>query len=130
VPKPGFTDFVIYLYDQNGRIDHFCEKLTEKQVEYLDLNSIGWLPSRYLGSMVVSAVFWEHDVFDGRGQFVRNLVGLGAVSVERIGGTLGGADVPGDESKAFEAFPIFDHFEPETAPSCPGVPPFRPFAAR
>ncbi|MFN8422410.1 MAG: hypothetical protein U0470_03145 [Anaerolineae bacterium] len=41
VPVPGFTDFVIYLYDQNGRIDHFCEKLTEKQVEYLDLNSIG-----------------------------------------------------------------------------------------
>jgi len=130
VPKPGFTDFVIYLYDQNGRIDHFCEKLTEKQVEYLDLNTIGWIPPRYMGSMVVSAVFWEHDVFDGQGRFVRNLVGLGAVSVERIGGVLGGNDVPGDESKAFEAFPIFDHFEPETAPNCPGVPVFQPLGAR
>ncbi|MFN8422409.1 MAG: hypothetical protein U0470_03140 [Anaerolineae bacterium] len=79
--------------------------------------------------MVVSAVFWEHDVFDARGQFTRNLVGLGGVSVERIGGVLGGADVPGDESKAYEAFPIFDHFEPEMAPDCPGVPTSRPRAA-
>ena len=74
--------------------------------------------------MIVSAVFWEHDVFDGQGLFERNLVGLGGVAVERVGGVLGGEDVPGDESKAFEAFPVFDHFLPEEAPNCPGVPGF------
>ena len=76
-----------------------------------------------MGSAVVSAVFWEHDVFDGAGGFQRNVVGLGGVAVERIGGTLGGPDVPGDESKAFEAFPIYDHFATDEAPACPGVPP-------
>jgi len=121
VPKPGFTDFAIYLYDQNGRIDVICQKLNEKAVEYVDVNTWGWIPNRYMGSMVVSAVFWEHEVWDAQGGFVRNLVGLGGVAVERVGGTLAGGDVPGDESKAFEAFPIFDHFDPEQAPDCPGV---------
>jgi hypothetical protein len=74
-----------------------------------------------MGSAVVSAVFWEHDVFDATGGFQRNLVGLGGVIVERIGGTLGGPDVPGDESKAFEAFPVFDHFHTDETPGCPGV---------
>jgi hypothetical protein len=55
-------------------------------------------------------------------KFERNLVGLGGVAVERVGGIGGGPDVPGDESKAFEAFPIYDHFAPEDVPSCPGVP--------
>ena len=32
-----------------------------------------------------------------------------------------------DESKAYEAFPVFDHFAPEEMPNCPGVPGgFRP----
>ena len=123
VPKPGFTDFVMYFYDQNGLVDYACQKLTEKQVEYIDLNTWGAVPQGYLGSMVVSAVFWEHDVFDGQGRFERNLVGLGAVAVERIGGTQGAPDVPGDESKAFEAIPLFDHFCPVRRPNCPGVSP-------
>jgi hypothetical protein len=67
----------------------------------------------------VSAVFWEHDVFDDSGVFVRNLVGRGGVAVERIGRMLRGPDVPGDESKAFESFPVFDHFLKERAPQCP-----------
>ncbi len=121
VPKPGFTDFVVYLFDQNGMIDFVCEKLNEKQVEYIDLNSWGAIQPGYLGSAVVSAVFWEHDVFDAQGGFVRNLVGLGGVAVERIGGTLGTEDVPGDESKAFEGFPTFDHFLAPVEPNCPGV---------
>ena len=122
VPKPGFTDFAIYFYDQNGLLGHVCQKLNEKQVEYINLDTWGFIQQGYLGSMVVSAVFWEHDVFDGEGRFERNLVGLGGVAVERIGGVLGQEDVPGDESKAFEAFPVFDHFAPEEAPNCPGVP--------
>jgi len=122
VPKPGFTDFAIFVYDQNHLIDYVCQKLNEKQVEYINLATWGWIDNGFYGSAVVSAVFWEHDVFDGRGVFERNLVGLGAVGVERIGGVLGGADVPGDESKGWEAFPIFDHFKAPVTPSCPGVP--------
>ena len=122
VPKPGFTDCAIFVYDQNHLIDYVCQKLNEKQVEYINLATWGWIDNGFYGSAVVSAVFWEHDVFDGRGVFERNLVGLGAVGVERIGGVLGGADVPGDESKGWEAFPIFDHFKAPITPSCPGVP--------
>jgi len=122
VPKPGFTDFAVFLFDQNGLLDYFCQKLNEKQVEYIDLASWGAINPRFMGSAVISAMFWEHNVFDASGQFQRNLVGLGGVAVERIGGTLGGPDVPGDESKAFEAFPVYDHFKTSEAPHCPGVP--------
>ncbi len=126
VAKPGFTDFAIFVYDQNGLLDQVCEKLHDRQVEYIDLNTWGSVPPSFLGSMVVSAVFWEHEVFDGQGGFVRNLVGLGGVSVERVGSTQGSQDVPGDESKAAEAFPLFDHFHTEDSLPCPGVPSFRP----
>jgi hypothetical protein len=122
VPKPGFTDFALFLYDQNGLLDWVCEKLNEKQVEYIDLATWGFINPRWLGSGVISAVFWEHDVFDDNGVFLRNYVGLGAVAVERIGGTRGGPDVPGDESKAYEAFPVFDFFLNEGHINCPGVP--------
>jgi len=122
VPKPGFTDFAIYFFDQNGYLDRVCEKLNEKQVEYIDLASWGIVPPRFLGSAVISATFWEHDVFDDRGRFERNLVGLSAVVVERVGGTLSGEDVPGDESKAFEGIPVFHPFGFSDAARCPGIP--------
>ncbi len=122
VPKPGFTDFAIFLYDQNGLLDFVCQKLHDRQTEYIDLSTWGIVPPNFLGSMVVSAVFWEHEVFDGEGQFQRNLVGLSAVAVERVGATSGSEDLPGDESKAFEAFPLFDFFLQEQRPNCPGVP--------
>jgi len=122
VPKPGFTDFAIYIYDQNGLLDYVCEKLNEKQVEYINLATWGYVNPRFNGSVVVSATFWEHDVFSPTGGFLRNLVGLDGVAVERVGGTLGGPDVPGDESKAFEAMPIYNHFGPTGIPVCPGQP--------
>ncbi len=118
VPKPGFTNFAVFLYDQNGLIDYVCETLGEKQVEYINVDSWGWVRPSFLGSMVVSATFWEHDVFDAQGRFVRNLVGLGAVGVERIGAVLGEPDVPGDESKAYGSFPLFDFFLLENKPAC------------
>ena len=43
VPKPGFTDFVIFVYDQNGLLDYVCQKLNEKQVEYIDLRPWGFI---------------------------------------------------------------------------------------
>ncbi|MCB0215853.1 MAG: DUF11 domain-containing protein, partial [Chloroflexi bacterium] len=130
VAKPGFTDFAIFIYDQNGLLDFVCQKLNDRQVEYIDLATWGYVPPNFLGSAVVSATFWEHDVFDPSGNFVRNLVGLGGVVVERIGARQGEPDIPGDESKAFEAVPVFDHFGPESrlgaAPRCPGQPGFNP----
>jgi hypothetical protein len=122
VPKPGFTDFAIFIYDQNGLLDFVCQKLHDRQVEYIDLNTWGLIPQNFLGSMVVSATFWEHDVFDGEGRFVRNLVGLSGVAVERVGTTQQNGDIPGDESKAFGAFPLYDFFMNERRPDCPGVP--------
>jgi hypothetical protein len=123
VPKPGFTDFIIYIYDQNGLVDSLCQKLDAKQVEYIDLASqMAFLPEGFKGSAVISAVFWEHDVFDDYGRFLRNLVGLAAVKLERTG-TVMGADVPGDESAASEGVPVIGPFAfagPRI--SCPGVP--------
>ncbi|MCB0216898.1 MAG: DUF11 domain-containing protein, partial [Chloroflexi bacterium] len=119
VPKPGFTDFAIFLYDQNGLLDFVCQSLHDRQVEYIDLSTWGLVPPNFLGSMVVSATFWEHEVFDGQGNFVRNLVGLSGTAVERVGASSGSADLPGDESKAFEAFPLFDFFLKERRPDCP-----------
>jgi uncharacterized repeat protein (TIGR01451 family) len=124
VPKPGFTDFAMFIYDQNGLVDYDCEKLHDRQVEYVDLRTWGSVPPGFLGSLIVSATFWEHEVFDGKGGFVRNLVGLGGVAVERVGTSPLGGDIPGDESKAFEAFPVFDHFMNEGKIRCPGQPAF------
>jgi hypothetical protein len=127
VPKPGFTDFAIFFYDQNGLLDNVCEKLNEKQVEYVNLQTWGFLNPGFKGSAIISAMFWEHDVFDETGFFLRNLVGLGVVSVERSGTRLG-EDVPGDEAAGERGIPFrpdasfaFD-FEGPNAPNCPGVP--------
>jgi hypothetical protein len=113
VPKPGFTDFAIYIYDQNGLLDFVCEKLNEKQVEYIDIDSWGVIPPGFMGSVVISTTFVEQD----------GGAALGAVAVERIGRVLGEPDLPGDESKAFEAFPLFDGgFKKEEPVQCPGQP--------
>jgi hypothetical protein len=128
VPKPGFTDLVIYFYDQNGLLDYICQKLNEKQVEYIDLQTWGYINEGFKGSAIISAWFWEHDVFDDQGGFLRNLVGLGAVAVERKGTRLG-EDVPGDEAAGARGIP-FRQFETDDdsfefcfmgyPPLCPG----------
>ena len=127
-PKPGFTDFAIFVYDQNGLLDFVCEKLNEKQVEYIDLSTWGWIAPGFKGSAVISATFWEHDVFDGQGQFQRNVVGLGAVKVERYVAT-SGIPQAGDVAAASEGFPIpgklghCPNFDWEGFPPiCPGQP--------
>ena len=124
VPKPGFTDFAIFIYDQNGLIDTLCEKLSHQQVEYIDLASWGFVHPGFKGSALISATFWEHDVFDPTGGFTRNVVGLAAVKVERSGTTLG-SPVPGDEAAGNEGFPVPGPFAfaGPLAPSCPGQPP-------
>ncbi len=137
VPKPGFTDFAIYIFDQNGLLDYVCQKLNEKQTEYIDLQTWGYVNPGFKGSAIISATFWEHDVFDDTGFFLRNLVGLGAVSIERNGTRLG-EDSPGDESAGSRGIPFtnprtedeedagFEHCFMADFPICPGTPFTRP----
>ena len=142
VPKPGFTDFAIYIYDQNGLLDFVCEKLNEKQVEYINVaDDWNYINDGFKGSAVISAVFWEHPVieeslFPGVARLKRNLVGLAAVKIERfnwpqVPSTDPADDAPGDQASASEGFPIrgpwnydtyegFD-FEGPQVPPCPGV---------
>jgi len=140
VPKPGFTDFAIYFFDQNGLLDFVCQKLNEKQVEYIDLQRWGYINPGYKGSAIISATFWEHDVFDPAGRFERNLVGLSALSIERSGTVLG-EDFPGDEAAGARGIPFslakvrgeecLFSFAGPFGPACPGAPPYRfgdPFA--
>lgn len=106
VPKPGFTDFAIFIYDQNGLLDRVCEKLREQNSEYINLDRWGFINPGFKGSAVISATFWEHPVLSTTtGEFVRNLLGLAAVKVERSNTVLG-SDFPGDESAASEGFPL------------------------
>lgn len=127
VPKPGFTDFAIFIYDQNGLLDYICQKLNEKQVEYINLQTWGYVNPGFKGSAIISAIFWEHDVFSPTGLFLRNLVGLGAVSVERTGTRLG-EDVPGDEAAGSRGIPFAApggrkdfRWQGPGNPNCPGI---------
>jgi hypothetical protein len=114
VAKPGFTDIVIYIYDQNRLLGFVCQKLNEKQVEYINLDMWGYITPRFEGSAVISVTHWQHE---GSGS-----PGLAAVKVERSGTTLGTGNIPGDESAGSEGFPIgpgFGFGGPDTPP-CPG----------
>jgi hypothetical protein len=123
VPKPGFTNFALYIHDQNGLIDYVCETLSSGHVEYINLDMWGFINPGFKGSAVISATFWEHEVFDNAGGFTRNLVGLAAVKVERTGTNLG-QPIPGDESAGDIAFPIPGPFafSGPLAARCGGAP--------
>jgi hypothetical protein len=102
-PWPGFTDFTVFLYDQNGFIDAICEKLNEKQVEYIDLNQWRTINPGFLGSMLIRPRDWHHGADQGVDE---DFPALAAIGVERVGRVLTDPDIPGDESKGFEGFPI------------------------
>ncbi len=80
VDKPGFTDLVILFFDRNGLLDLQCRRLNERQTEYIDLASWGFINPGFKGSVLISAVFWEHDVFTPDGTFVGNILDLGAAA--------------------------------------------------
>ena len=103
-------------------------------MEYINLQTWGFINPGFKGSAFISASFWEHDVFDETGFFLRNLVGLAAVSIERTGTPLG-EDVPGDEAAGSRGIPFrtsdiedmefeFD-YEGPAKPLCPGLPDLR-----
>ena len=123
IPVPGFTDFAIYIYDANGLLDYVCQKLNEKQVEYIDLQTWGYVNNGFKGSAVVSATYWHHPVFDADGNFLRHVVGLGGVTVERNGAALLAEDLPGDEAAGSLAFPVHESFMfmGLRQPLCPGL---------
>jgi hypothetical protein len=139
VPLPGFTDFAMYIYDQNGLLDYLCQKLNEKQVEYINVGT-DWrhVNTGFKGSAVISATFWEHHAGGSYRGGGRNLVGLAAVTVQRFGAPQQPIpdplyDPPGDSASASEGFPIFGPWNYNTfrgfdaggphAASCPGVRP-------
>ncbi len=111
-PNPGSTDFVLFLYDPRRFIDSFCQTLNARQVEYIDLDEWDVIPPGFMGSLVISAT--RSDQVGG--------AALGAVVVERVGRLDPGQDVPGDESRAFEASPLFHRFKQEAPIQCPGQP--------
>ncbi|MEO8083719.1 MAG: hypothetical protein ABI780_07860 [Ardenticatenales bacterium] len=78
VETPGFTDIVLHVYDANGLLDYVCQKLNDRQIEYIDLDTWGYVNKGFRGSALVSALFWEHDVFDPSGAFITNRVDLDA----------------------------------------------------
>ncbi len=121
VTKPGLTDMAVYLYDQNGLVDYVCETLANGQMEYIDLASWGFLSPGFRGAAVVSATAWSHHVLDGRGDLVRNLVGLAAVTVQRSAFGMAGT-LLGDEAAASPglAIPGPFPFAGPAAPQCPG----------
>jgi hypothetical protein len=117
VPQPGFTDFAVYIYDQNGLVDFVCEKLNEKQTEYINLDDWRIINPGFRGSAVISATYWQH--YSG----TQDVVGLAAVKIERSDAVLG-QDIPGDESAGSEGIPIQGpfRFSGPFAPRCPGQP--------
>ncbi len=119
-PLPGFTDLALFVYDPNRLLDFQCEKLHEKQVEYIDLYAWPLVMENFQGSMVISATYWTHQVPNQSGH---TTAGIAAVSVLRSGTRLG-QDFPGDESAGVEAFPIPLGFKfagpPGSPPTCPG----------
>ena len=128
VPKPGFTDFVIYIYDQNGLLDYVCQKLNEKQVEYIDLQTWGYINTGFKGSAIISG-----DVLGARRVRRDGLVpaqpgGSGRRWRSSESRTRLGEDIPGDEAAGDRGIPFrqedvlsFD-WEGPNAPNCPGGP--------
>ncbi len=122
VPYPGFTNFVIFIYDQNGLIDYVCEQLSQQSVEYIDFSTWGIINPGFQGSAVISATYWQHTIFAPNGAPLRNVVGLGAVKIERVipGGSV---LIAGDVASASEGFPMPPGFDFGGFPvQCPGVP--------
>ncbi len=107
VDLPGFTDFGIYVHDQNGFLGVACRKLNQRQMVTVDLQTLGFLNAGFRGSALVSATFWEHDVFDPQGNFLRNVVALQG-SVHEPGPTFSDLDLrqglpAGDPAAGFAA---------------------------
>jgi hypothetical protein len=115
--RPGFTDFVMYIHDDTQLVDCVCQKLNEAQSEYIDLNRWGYVNPGFRGSSFISASFWEHDVFDFEGKWLRNTVGLAAVADEWSRTPAEGRDA----ASAIVAVPIYVHNGVTAGPDRPAL---------
>lgn len=125
VTKPGFTDFGLFIYDQNGLLDVVCEKLNEKTTEYIDFDNWGFVNPGFMGSAIISAVRWEHDIFSPEGNLMRNVVGLGAVTLLAQRGSPP-AESNGDSATAATGIAVTGHalsklYRDLMNPNCPGL---------
>ena len=130
-PKPGFTDFAIYIYDQNGLLDYVCEKLNEKQVEYIDLADVGLHQQRlqglgdHLGRVLGARGVRRHGLLPAQPGGPGRGVGR-AVEDARSATDVAGDEAAGSRGIPFQQSDIEDEeFEFSflvNSPLCPGLP--------
>lgn len=120
VSHPGFTDYAMLLYDQNGLLDFVCNKLTQRESEFIDLDTWGYTTRGFHGSAVISAQYWEHDREVAGGQAASNPVGLSA-SLQRGAGAGGGGD-PDFVAGLALAAGSYQLWPGGFVPRCPSVP--------
>ena len=123
VRTPGFTDFTMYFYDESGLVDYVCQKLGSNQVDYVDIETWGYVNSGFSGSAVISAKFWEHVSVVAEG-VTWNDVSLGAVVMEVPSG-VGGTFAPPTDPKGSTTAVMLPSFEPDPeiefeGLACPG----------
>jgi hypothetical protein len=139
VPQPGFTNVAVLIFDQNGLVDVTCENLSEQQAVYIDLQTWGHISPGFTGSAIISATFWDHEAFQPDGQYLRNVVGLAAVAIQRartsVGDGSAGDQATGDvgiplRESAAETAALGSGWEGSAVPVCPGVPVIHPYPGR
>lgn len=123
----GFTEFAIYLHDQNGFLDRVCDRLNDRQTAFIDLQAWDFIHQGFRGSALISASFWEHDVFNPEGDFLHNVVALQA-AVQEPGPKFGDPDLrPGLPGGGPEAgFAVAPALPPCPPVFIPGATPERP----
>ncbi len=114
VTRPGWTDFAILLYDQNSLVDYVPRKLNEQQTEYISLETWGFINPGWIGSAIVSACFWEHEIYSDVGEFQRDLVGLAGVAFDSWSDR---GSVSGDLAAGGAAVPLIAGLGPEYGPA-------------
>jgi len=100
---PGSTVIRIDFFDQNGLLFSECQTLNEKQVDYIKMSNLGFLPDGWHGSAVVTA---QCNTQGG--------ASLGVVVIEKATGYSGG-----DVTKGYEGVPMNpDCYSAPNAPPC------------
>lgn len=105
---PGFTDFVVYIFDSHGLVDYLCLKLNALEMEYIDFSTSPYLSPGFKGSALISAVYWEHEALDERGDFVSNVVSLGVVALDVPKESLGAAPEHSPVPAGASMYPALD----------------------
>jgi hypothetical protein len=80
VAEPGFTEFDLLIYDQNGLVDSVSYRLKEKQMEFITPRRWSFINPGFKGSVLISVTRSQHRDTDSPR--------LGAVRIERQGGIL------------------------------------------